>query len=228
MSFKHPSIQTPSEIAFFRGKREWKVAVNASALKPSVKVVAQVLLDMTSMDKDKPCRPTAAHIVGKCGQSIKTVRRAIDELVAHGWIVKITRVGRGLACEYFLHGADLGADYRTRMTTAISGGQGTPKTGRKSGQAEGEKWSSETPKRGHLCPPNKETKKNIYTQAHARTRLDCPRLGIVYLRTPDDYRFRQWQEWRCKRGYADFATLGLEKKRRWTMGMRPSIVAPAL
>ena len=67
-------------------KFEYMERVFSSGLKPRARLVLQVLV--LHCNKEGECFPSIKTIAAKCGYGISTVKRALDELVEAGYIIK--------------------------------------------------------------------------------------------------------------------------------------------
>ena len=70
-------------------KFEYMERVFSSGLKPRARLVLQVLV--LHCNKEGECFPSIKTIAAKCGYGVSTVKRALDELVKAGYIVKQAR-----------------------------------------------------------------------------------------------------------------------------------------
>lgn len=70
-------------------KFEYMERAFSSGLRPRARLVLQVLV--LHCNKEGECFPSIKTIAAKCGYGISTVKRALDELVAAGYIIKQTR-----------------------------------------------------------------------------------------------------------------------------------------
>ena len=67
-------------------KFEYMQRAFSSELKPRARLVLQVLV--LHCNKEGECFPSIKTIAAKCGYGVSTVKRALDELVKAGYIVK--------------------------------------------------------------------------------------------------------------------------------------------
>lgn len=67
-------------------KFEYMQRAFSSELKPRARLVLQVLV--LHCNKEGECFPSIKAIAAKCGYGVSTVKRALDELVKAGYIVK--------------------------------------------------------------------------------------------------------------------------------------------
>ena len=67
-------------------KFEYMQRAFSSELKPRARLVLQVLV--LNCNKEGECFPSIKAIAAKCGYGVSTVKRALDELVKAGYIVK--------------------------------------------------------------------------------------------------------------------------------------------
>ena len=70
-------------------KFEYMQRAFSSELKPRARLVLQVLV--LHCNKEGECFPSIKTIAAKCGYGVSTVKRALDELVKAGYIVKQAR-----------------------------------------------------------------------------------------------------------------------------------------
>ena len=70
-------------------KFEYMQRAFSSELKPRARLVLQVLV--LHCNKEGECFPSIETIAAKCGYGVSTVKRALDELVKAGYIVKQAR-----------------------------------------------------------------------------------------------------------------------------------------
>ena len=70
-------------------KFEYMERAFSSGLKPRARLVLQVLV--LHCNKEGECFPSIKTIAAKCGYGVSTVKRALDELVKAGYIVKQAR-----------------------------------------------------------------------------------------------------------------------------------------
>ena len=70
-------------------KFEYMQRAFSSELKPRARLVLQVLV--LHCNKEGECFPSIKPIAAKCGYGVSTVKRALDELVKAGYIVKQAR-----------------------------------------------------------------------------------------------------------------------------------------
>lgn len=70
-------------------KYEYMQRAFSSELKPRARLVLQVLV--LHCNKEGECFPSIKTIAAKCGYGVSTVKRALDELVKAGYIVKQAR-----------------------------------------------------------------------------------------------------------------------------------------
>ena len=70
-------------------KFEYMERAFSSDLKPRARLVLQVLV--LHCNKEGECFPSIKTIAAKCGYGVSTVKRALDELVKAGYIVKQAR-----------------------------------------------------------------------------------------------------------------------------------------
>lgn len=70
-------------------KFEYMEKAFSSKLKPRARLVLQVLV--LHCNKEGECFPSIKTIAAKCGYGVSTVKRALDELVDAGYIVKQAR-----------------------------------------------------------------------------------------------------------------------------------------
>lgn len=70
-------------------KFEYMQRAFSSELKPRARLVLQVLI--LHCNKEGECFPSIKTIAAKCGYGVSTVKRALDELVKAGYIVKQAR-----------------------------------------------------------------------------------------------------------------------------------------
>lgn len=70
-------------------KFEYMEKVFSSELRPRARLVLQVLV--LHCNKEGECFPSIKTIAAKCGYGVSTVKRALDELVNAGYIVKQAR-----------------------------------------------------------------------------------------------------------------------------------------
>lgn len=70
-------------------KFEYMERVFSSELRPRARLVLQVLV--LHCNKEGECFPSIKTIAAKCGYGVSTVKRALDELVEAGYIVKQAR-----------------------------------------------------------------------------------------------------------------------------------------
>ena len=70
-------------------KFEYMQRAFSSELKPRARLVLQVLV--LHCNKEGECFPSIMTIAAKCGYGVSTVKRALDELVKAGYIVKQAR-----------------------------------------------------------------------------------------------------------------------------------------
>lgn len=73
----------------FMAKFEYMQRAFSSELKPRARLVLQVLV--LHCNKEGECFPSIKTIAAKCGYGVSTVKRALDELVKAGYIVKQAR-----------------------------------------------------------------------------------------------------------------------------------------
>ena len=67
-------------------KFEYMERAFSSELRPRARLVLQVLV--LHCNKEGECFPSIKTIAAKCGYGISTVKRALDELVEAGYIIK--------------------------------------------------------------------------------------------------------------------------------------------
>ena len=70
-------------------KFEYMERAFSSELRPRARLVLQVLV--LHCNKEGECFPSIKTIAAKCGYGISTVKRALDELVEAGYIIKQAR-----------------------------------------------------------------------------------------------------------------------------------------
>ena len=73
-------------------KFEYMERAFSSGLRPRARLVLQVLV--LHCNKEGECFPSIRTIAAKCGYGISTVKRALDELVEAGYIIKQARFDR--------------------------------------------------------------------------------------------------------------------------------------
>ena len=73
-------------------KFEYMERAFSSELRPRARLVLQVLV--LHCNKEGECFPSIKTIAAKCGYGISTVKRALDELVEAGYIIKQARFER--------------------------------------------------------------------------------------------------------------------------------------
>ena len=77
-------------------KFEYMERAFSSELRPRARLVLQVLV--LHCNKEGECFPSIKTIAAKCGYGISTVKRALDELVEAGYIIKQARFDERKNC----------------------------------------------------------------------------------------------------------------------------------
>lgn len=87
--FDLDSMRKGCAIHWNMAKFEYMQRAFSSELKPRARLVLQVLV--LHCNKEGECFPSIKTIAAKCGYGVSTVKRALDELVKAGYIVKQAR-----------------------------------------------------------------------------------------------------------------------------------------
>lgn len=201
-------------------RQEWAAAVRtARDLSMTAKMLAQVLaLDFANRDTGQ-CNPSRQTLADHLGVSEATVKRALSDLTAAGWLGRTGATARNRTASYtFLSpGKVVAFGPRPQANTGQKRPATTPGTRVKSAPNAGQICTS--PYKGRNLVKNQSARPTASAQ-------DCPVRQVVEI-APGSHRHVAWDRWLADHGWPRLGELGERVMQRKGEGwLMPSTMPP--